>query len=181
MRLTLKHRVLNAKERKGWHSFFVEIYDNGTRVYEPLNVIVNPLDKANYRKAVQFCEDVAAKRRLEINRAVVGFRGQSPRRGDFVAYCEQIIDTVTNAKSRSNWRDAITCLAKCEPNGLEFQEIDNHWLQQFQKHLLEHYAQNTARTYSTKIRQAITKAHKDGYLTENPNRFVMRLLAVSSG
>ena len=175
MRIILRYRVLKGKLTKGHHSFYLDIYQDEKRDYEPLNVIVNPLDKANYRKAVQFCEDVAAKRRLEINRAVVGFRGQSPRRGDFVAYCEQIIDTVTNAKSRSNWRDAITCLAKCEPNGLEFQEIDNHWLQQFQKHLLEHYAQNTARTYSTKIRQAITKAQKDGYLTENPNRFVMNL------
>lgn len=36
-----------------------------------------------------------------------------------MSYCEQIIDTVTNAKSRGNWRDAITCLAKIEPDGLE--------------------------------------------------------------
>lgn len=175
MRIILRHRVLKGKLTKGHHSFYLDIYQDGKRDYEPLNVIANPLDKANYRKAVHFCEDVAAKRRLEISRAVVGFRGQSPHRGDFVAYCEQIIDTVTNAKSRGNWRDAITCLAKIEPDGLEFQEIDNHWLQQFQKYLLEHYSQNTARTYSTKIRQAIGMAIRDGFIEENPNELVKQI------
>ena len=175
MRIILRYRVLKGKLTKGHHSFYLDIYQDGKRDYEPLDVIANPQDKANYRKAVHFCEDVAAKRRLEISRAVVGFRNQSPRRGDFVAYCEKIIDTVTHAKSRENWRDAITCLAKCEPNGLEFQEIDNHWLQHFQKYLLENYSQNTARTYSTKIRQAIGMAVRDGFIEENPNDLVKQI------
>jgi hypothetical protein len=74
MRLTLKHRVLNAKERKGWHSFFVEIYDDGNRVYEPLNMVADPKDKAKdkYRAARQFCQDVIAKRQIELSSIAAG-------------------------------------------------------------------------------------------------------------
>ncbi|ANT64664.1 phage integrase SAM-like domain-containing protein [Prosthecochloris sp. CIB 2401] len=49
-------------------------------------------------------------------------------------------------------------------------DLDHHWLESFQEFLLNAYSQNTARTYSTKIRQVITKDQKDGYLTDNPNR-----------
>ena len=175
MRIILRHRVLKGKLTQGHHSFYLDIYKDGEREYEPLNVVANPQDKANYRKAVQFCEDVAAKRRLEINRAVVGFRDQSPRRGSFVAYCMKIMDSVTNANSRENWQNAILCLLKCEPNGVEFREIDKHWLQQYQKYLLENYSQNTARSYSTKIRQAIGMAVRDGLIEENPNEHVKQV------
>jgi site-specific recombinase XerD len=175
MRIILRYRVLKGKLTKGHHSFYLDIYRDGDREYEPLNVIVDPQDKSNYRKAVHFCEDVAAKRRLEINQALVGFRDQSPRHGDFVIYCEKIIDTVTNQNSRESWRYAISCLAKCEPKGLEFHQVDKYWLQDYQKYLLEHYSQNSARTYSTKIRQAIGMAVRDGFILDNPNEQVKQI------
>ena len=52
----LRHRVLKGKLTRGHHLFYLDIYQDGKRDDEPLNVI--------------------AKRRLEINRViVVGFRG----------------------------------------------------------------------------------------------------------
>ena len=177
MRLTLKHRVLNAKERKGWHSFFVEIYDNGTRVYEPLNMVADPKDKARYRAAKQFCVEVIAKRQIELSSIASGLKPASARyrKGDFIQYCREIAKKVRNEKTRENWECAINTLARIEPEGLEFGEIDKHWLEDYQLHLLEHYSQNTARHYSTKIRQAIGKAIRDGYITENPNDQVKQI------
>jgi hypothetical protein len=134
MRLTLKHRVLNAKERKGWHSFFVEIYDNGTRVYEPLNMVADPKDKAKYRAARQFCQDVIAKRQIELSSIAAGLKPSSTRyrKGDFIQYCRGVAKKVRNEKTRENWECAISTLARIEPEGLEFGEIDKHWLEDFQ-------------------------------------------------
>ncbi len=61
MRLILRHRVLRGKLTKGYHSFYLDIYRDGKREYESLGVIANPKDKANYRSALQFCQDILAK------------------------------------------------------------------------------------------------------------------------
>lgn len=171
MRLTLKHRVLNSKERKGWHSFFIEIYDNGTRLYEPINMVGDPKDKAKYRAARQFSLDVMAKRQIELSSIAVGLKpaDNGYRKGDFILYCRQIPEKVVNQKSKENWQNAIKSLVRCEPEGLTFGEIDKNWLEDFQLHLLENYSQNSARAYSTKIRQAIGMAVRDGHIKENPN------------
>ncbi|NTV02992.1 MAG: site-specific integrase [Chlorobiaceae bacterium] len=177
MRLKLKHRVLNAKDRKGWHSFFIEIYDSGTRVYEPLNMVADPKDKGKYRAAMQFCLDVMAKRQVELSSIAAGMKpaNEGHRKGDFILYCQRIADKVVNKKSQENWQDAIKSLARCETDGLTFGEIDKAWLSDFQSHLLENYSQNTARTYSTKIRQAIGMAVRDGHIKENPNDLVKQI------
>ncbi len=66
MRLVLRHRVMTGRQQPGCHSFYLEIYHNGKRSYEPLDIVANPKDKANYREAVQFCQDIMAKRQLEL-------------------------------------------------------------------------------------------------------------------
>lgn len=177
MRLKLKHRVLNAKDRKYWHSFFIEINDNGTRVYEPLNMVADPKDKARYRASMQFCMDVMAKRQLELSSIAVGLKPANDRyrKGSFIQYCQRIADKVVKQKSKENWQDAIKSLSRCEPDGLTFGEIDQSWLSDFQSHLLENYSQNTARTYSTKIRQAIGMAVRDGHIQESPNDQVKQI------
>jgi len=61
MRFTLKHRVLTGKARKGWHSFFIEIFDRGERKYESLDMVADPADKANQNRLVEVFQ------RLEYN------------------------------------------------------------------------------------------------------------------
>lgn len=177
MRLKIKHRVLNAKDRKGWHSFFIEIYDQGSRVYEPLDMAADPRDKPKYREAMQFCMDVLAKRQIQLSSLAAGLTPPEDHRSkaDFIRYCEHIADKVSNQKSRENWQDAIKSLVRCEPDGITFEDIDKDWLEEFQRRLLDTYSQNTARAYSTKIRQAIGVAYRDGHLKENPNTKVKQI------
>jgi integrase len=177
MRFTLKHRVLTAKARKGWHSFFIEIFDRGERKYESLDMVADPADKAKYRQTVQFCNDLIAKRQLELKGLTSGLKAQAAEYadGDFLAYCNQIASKSLNKKTLENWQNAIKSLARFAPRGLAFYDLDHHWLESFQEFLLNAYSQNTARTYSTKIRQVITKAQKEGYLTDNPNRLVPQI------
>lgn len=64
---------------------------------------------------------------------------------------------------------------RCEPKGLTFGEINKAWLEDFQLHLLETYSQNTARNYSSKIRQAIGMALKEGHIRRSPNDQVKQI------
>jgi hypothetical protein len=41
MRLVLRH------QQPGCHSFYLEIYHNEKRSYEPLDIVADPKDKAN--------------------------------------------------------------------------------------------------------------------------------------
>jgi len=177
MRLTLKHRVLTSRARKGWHSFFIEIFEHGERRYQPLDMVANPADKAQYRQTVQFCKDLIARRQLEMKGLASGLVAQESdyAGGDFIAYCKQVADRSKNQKTRENWHDGIKSLECFSRHGLTFREVDHHWLESYQDFLMDAYSQNTARSYSTKIRQVISKAHKDGYLTDNPNKRVQQI------
>ena len=177
MRLTLKHRVLGSKDRKGWHSFFIEIFDHGVRRYEPLDIVVDPTDRAQYRDVLQFCQDVIARRQLELKGLSTGLilPGSRQDKGDFVIYCKNITEKILNINTRESGLGAIKSLVKYVPDGVRFCDIDHHWLQGYQDFLLNAYSQNTARTYSTKIRQVINKAEKDGYVINNPNKLVPQI------
>jgi integrase/recombinase XerD len=177
MRLTLKHRVLNSKARNGWHSFFIEVFDQGERRYESLDMVADPFDKSQYRQVVLLCEDLIAKRQLELKGLISGLKTPASEyaSGDFVTFCQQVADKSLNPKTHENWQNAIKSLMRFAPHGLPFRKIDHHWLENFQRFLLDAYSQNTARTYSTQIRQAISKAHQEGYLTDNPNKLVKQV------
>ena len=140
-------------------------------------MVADPKDKARYRAAKQFCVEVIAKRQIELSSIASGLNPASARyrKGDFIQYCREIAKKVRNEKTRENWECAINTLARIEPEGLEFGEIDKHWLEDYQLHLLEQYSQNTARHYSTKIRQAIGMAVRDGFIEENPNALVKQV------
>lgn len=102
MKLKLKHRVLNARDRKGWHSFFIEIYHQGKRIYEPLDMVADSRDKAKYRVAMQFCMDVMAKRQLELSSIEAGLSvaDETYSKGDFIQYCQRIAEKVPHKKAR---------------------------------------------------------------------------------
>jgi len=175
MRLILRHRVLRGKLTKGYHSFYLDIYQNGKREYESLGVIANPKDKANYRSALQFCEDILAKRQLELKGIVSGLKAPLYGKGDFIVFCEELGQRISNKKSQENWGNALSSLQRFQPEGLDFCMIDREWLERYQGFLLANYSQNTSRSYSTKIRQAISRAVQDGYISENPNKQVRQI------
>lgn len=160
---------------KGYHSFYLDIYQNGQREYESLGVIANPKDKANYRSALQFCEDILAKRQLELKGIVSGLKAPLYGKGDFIVFCEELGQRISNKKSRENWGNALNSLQRFQPEGLDFCMIDREWLERYQAFLLANYSQNTSRSYSTKIRQAISRAVQDGYISENPNKQVRQI------
>lgn len=177
MRLTLKHRVLTSRARKGWHSFFIEIFEHGERRYQSLDMVANPADKAQYRQTVQFCNDLIARRQLEMKGLASGLIAQESdyAGADFIAYCKKVAGKSKNLKTRANWQDAIRSFERFIRHGLTFREVDHHLLESYQEFLMDAYSQNTARSYSTKIRQAISKAHKEGYLSDNPNTRVKQI------
>jgi len=160
---------------KGYHSFYLDIYQNGKREYESLGVIANPKDKANYRSALQFCEDILAKRQLELKGIVSGLKAPLYGKGDFIVFCEELGQRISNKKSQENWGNALSSLQRFQPEGLDFCMIDREWLERYQGFLLANYSQNTSRSYSTKIRQAISRAVQDGYISENPNKQVRQI------
>lgn len=177
MKLKLKHRVLTAKDRKGWHSFFIEIYAQGKRVYEPLDMVADPKDKPRYRAAMQFCTDVLSRRQVELSSIAAGLTPpeNTYSKGDFILYCQRLADKVHHAKSQENWNVAIKSLMRYEPDGLTFGEVDKDWLDDFQNHLRKTYSQNTARNYSSKIRQAIALAVREGFIRQSPNEQVKQV------
>ena len=175
MRLILRHRVLRGKLTRGYHSFYLDIYRDGKREYESLGVIANPRDKANYRSALQFCQDILAKRQLELKGIAAGIKTPVYGKGDFIVYCEELGKKISNKKSQENWGDAVKSLRRFEPEGVDVSLIDREWLERYQGFLLVQYSQNTARSYSTKIRQAVSRAVQDGYIAENPNKQVRQI------
>ena len=96
---------MTGRQQPGCHSFYLEIYHDGKRSYEPLDIVADPKDKANYRQTIQFCQDVMAKRQLELKGLSTGLK-ISPAEyesGDFLSYCGQLADKTLNKNTRQNW------------------------------------------------------------------------------
>ncbi|RNA72350.1 hypothetical protein CR163_000010 [Prosthecochloris sp. ZM_2] len=53
-------------------------------------MIANPKDKAYYRSALQFCQDILAKRQLELKGIAAGIKTPVYGKGEFIVYCKEL-------------------------------------------------------------------------------------------
>lgn len=169
---------IKVRERKllsGEKSLYLDIYINGRRRYESLNLIIGK-DRTKNKENRDLAESIRSKTELDIKHSQYGLIPTYKSKGNFVTYFKNIVDN--KSKSERAWGGAYKHLNKFTKGTITFREIDEKWLEDFKVFLFKAKSiktQNTAHTYFTKIVAALNQAVKEKIILNNPSRNIKKI------
>ena len=177
MKVTLRQRNQGSKT-----SLYLDYYGNGKRKAEYLKLYLNPEaktkeEKETNRKTEQLAKSICAKRQIEIQNGIHGFRDQEKEKGSFLTYMESLAKQRQDSLGNyGNWKSMIKHLKAFCVTDISFLDVDRQFVQDF-KHFLDKkaiahgnqkLAQNSKHSYFNKLMAALKQAVKDGIIPNNP-------------
>lgn len=178
MKVTLRTKTL-SDDRK---SFYLDIYANGHRNYEFLNLYLstakNLADKDLNKETRQQAEHIRAKRQLELQASAHGYISNKKRKIDFLDHFKEETEKrrITGV-DYSSWMSTLKHLtAFIGSKRILLSDIDEAWLEKFKDHLLYHakkssdekLSRNSSHHYFNKVKNYFKKAYKDKLISDNP-------------
>lgn len=191
--IRLRKRTLKS----GSTSLYLDIYLNGKRSYEYLNLYLVPektrADKEKNKETLKLADAVRAQRVVEFQNGRFGFEEGYKLDTNFLDYyrmlCEKRHENPESLGNWGNWYSALKHLERfCRPD-MTFREVTPKFVQDFKD-----YLDKTARTrckrknategeedrkplssaskvsYFNKLRACINQAFEDGIIPRNPLR-----------
>jgi integrase len=165
MSVKLRARTL----RDGRQSLYLDIYQDGTRTYDYLNLYLTKDNKGGKNKESKLlAEQLRAKRELALNQNEHGVAIENHRKTSFIAYFE-----AQTKKRRGNtaasWKCALNDMkAYAATHGETFAHVTPQWLEGLQTFLLDRVAQNTAYLRYNMIKAALRQAVRDDIISSSP-------------
>lgn len=92
-------KLRTRKQAKNRTRFYLDIYQNGNRSYETLDISFLPGDKDKKEKK-ELAERIRAKRELEISSQEYGFTPKHLKKADFLEYYQAFLDNYKKADKR---------------------------------------------------------------------------------
>ena len=181
MKVTLRKRNQGGKT-----SLYLDFYHKGKRKaeYLKLYLVPNPSTKTEKelnKKTLQLAESIKAKRQIEIQNGIYGFRDNEKLKASFLEY----IQLLTNKKISSqgnygNWESMLKHLKNYIPMDVSFADVNRDFVEGFKEHLEDSartksnkpLSQNSKYSYFNKFKAALKQAVKDGILPMNPGEGV---------
>ncbi len=163
MSVKLREKKLNDNRI----SLYLDIYYNGQRKYEFLNLYLDK-DREVNKENMRLADSIRAKREIELNNNQYGMIPAFKSKTNFITYFQQI-----TGKS-CHWKNVLNHL-KAFSNGIKINAINENWLISFQNYLLTRVSKNTAGNYFIYINNALNKAVKEKLIAENPCKYIGRI------
>ncbi|MDD3773138.1 MAG: site-specific integrase [Weeksellaceae bacterium] len=181
MKVTLRQR-----KKGNTISLYLDYYEKGKREYEYLGLYLVPkpkigtltkFQKEENKKILELAEKIRAKRLLEVQNNIYGFRDKEKLRADFMDYFEALCEKkLASLGNYGNWKSTYGHLIAYWPKGITFEKINKEWVQGFRDYLDQEavtktgqkLSLNTKYSYFNKLRAAFKQAIKDGIITFNP-------------
>lgn len=166
MSVTLREKKLNDDRI----SLYLDIYHNGQRKYEFLNIYLGKEKEVN-KENMRVADSIRAKREIEINNNQYGMVPAFKSKTDFVKYFEQI------ASNKRAWLPPLYQLQNFT-KGIRLSAINEQWLKSFQGYLLSKVTRNTAHNYFAYINAALNIAVKEKLIPDNPCKYIEKISKV---
>lgn len=164
MRIIIREKLL----MDGRKSLYLDIYHRGKRNYEFLNLYLTKSREQN-KEIKEIAEKVKSKREVELQNESFGFIPKSRKRTNFIGYFEK----VTNEKTKNSvFHSTLKHIKEFSGNTITFEQIDEKWLNDLKKFLLEKVTQNSASVYFQKVKQVLKQAKMERIISINPGEFV---------
>lgn len=190
-------RLRQRKMASGNTSLYLDIYINGKRTYEYLNLYLIPevsrADKTKNKETLRLAEAVRAKRVVELQNGLFGFNDAYKLDTVFLDYYQRLCEQRHGEMSVGNWGNWLGAYrhlkAYCKPN-LTFGEITTEWVRGFKDYLdktarvkdkrkktettedLKPLSESTKVSYFNKLRACINQAFEEKIIPHNPLRGV---------
>ncbi len=182
MRVTLRKR----KSTSGNENLYLDIYRNGKREYEFLNLKLItpklPSDRKANKETLQLAEAIRGQRQVELQNGTYGFKKFGANANmDFLAYFKKLTDERYNSIGNfGNWQCSLKHFSAYTKNNCLLKDIDENLIEGFRYYLLNErltksktkLSQNSALSYFNKLRAAINKAFDMRLIEDNPVRRV---------
>ena len=178
MKVSLRKR----KMQSGRTSLYLDIYNQGKREYEYLELfLVVPKtsdDRKQNKENLAMAEAMRGKRQLEIQKGIYGFKSTRVNENeDFLAFYEQMLEERYNTGSNyDNWFSALKYIKLYSNGKIKFKDLTPEFVEGFKNYLLTakipgrgvKLSQNSCVSYFNKFRAAINKAFELRKLEDNP-------------
>jgi integrase len=150
-------------------SLYLDVYQGGQRQYEFLKLYLTK-DKAQNKDTLKLANSIRAMREVEAQHAEHGLVPAFKKRLNFVDYCERL--GASKRVGEKAWPCALNHLRVFTGGALTFANVNEEWLEDFKVYLLSKVSANTAASYYSKIKAALTQAQKAKIIVRNPADFV---------
>lgn len=174
--MSVKLRKRNTKN--GW-SYYLDIYMNGERVSETLNLNhikapKNEADRISNKENKIIAEHIRAKREIEISNNCYGLSSLNRRKESFIDYMHEVAKNRNTSKSNYEiWLACIKHLSKFLGNKkLNFENANQKFLEDFKQYLLIRLKPNSASSYFNKVKATFNQAVRDKIIVNNPSEDV---------
>src|SRR5690606_21140806 len=174
--------TLRKRNQGGMTSLYLDYYHKGKRKTEYLKLYLDPKAKSKdekevNKKTLQLAETIRARRQIEIQNGVYGFRDNEKLKASFVTYVELLTEKRLDSKGNyGNWDSMLKHLKSFVPMDISFSEVNRKFVQDFKYYLdkdlrtksNQPLSPNSKYSYFNKFRAALKQAVKDGIIPTNP-------------
>lgn len=163
MSVNVRHR----KTKQGL-TFYLDIYHEGVRWYEPTGINYSAKDKNSLRDLRSAAELVCNQRKVELATGVNPKRPQSVKDIDFFTFFSSRIDNYQGVNT--NRLKAILAAFKLfykRPH-LPFRSLNQLIIKDFRNYLTNNYNGETPHDYFQKFRSILSDAVQAGHIEKNP-------------
>lgn len=184
-------KLRQRPQSSGRTSLYLDIYIDGKRSYEFLNLYLIPEhnreDREKNRQTLALAEAVRSKRIVEVQNGKFGFERGFAMDADFLAYYRGLCEKRLGAESKSNWGNwwsALKHLERYTPKGTTLGDITPEFCEGFKDYLdktahrktskkntkPKKLSQSSKQSYFNKFRCCLRTAVDDGLIPKNPMR-----------
>ncbi len=170
------------RNQGGKTSIYLDYYGDGKRKTEYLKLYLNPnaktkAEKLENAKTEELAKSICAKRQIEIQNGIHGFRDQEKQKGSFIAYMDLLAKQRRDSLGNyGNWMSMIKHLKAFCKHDVSFMDVDRKFIQDFKEfldkkaiaHGNQKLSQNSKHSYYNKLSAALKQAVKDGIIPTNP-------------
>lgn len=181
MKVTLRKRNQGGKT-----SLYLDYYFKGKRKTEYLKLYLEPNPRTKEerelnKKTLRLAENIRAKRQVEIQNGIYGFRDNEKMKGSFLTYIELLSEKRRGSSGNyGNWKSMLKHLKAFANPKVTFAEVDKKFVLDFKEYLNndaianrnQGLSQSSKYSYFNKFRAALKQAVKDGILPTNPSEGV---------
>jgi integrase len=166
---------LRKRKRSGnKFSLFLDIYSNGKRKFEYLNLFLEG-NKSLDRVTLELAESQRAKRQIELQYDSFDFVAPSKKKENFVEYFQRLVKE--RPDDRSSWACTLKKITGYTGGSVRFIDIDDKWLEGFKQYLIadKKIKQITAYHYYSNLKYSLNRAVKEKIIATNPCALVSNI------
>ncbi|MCE1165311.1 MAG: site-specific integrase [Bacteroidetes bacterium] len=166
-------KLRKKKLKDNTQSLYLDIYVNGVRSYEFLNMYLGK-DKEHNKNILGLANAIKAKKEIELHSNEHGFIPSSKKKTQLIEYFE-IIRKKRKNPTKGSFISMGAHLKRFKKSNIRLYAIDENWISEFEKYLKSKVNDYTTLTYLNNLKALLNCAIRDRLIQTNPFFYYKKL------